>query len=156
MPLDLGPVQFQIVGTFMDKPRLLINGEEVPYERMYAEYMPEETVEYGPDDKETYPERIALGFSLSSRIGQLEANVNYRVKANAEGQFVLAKEEKKPWPPKKKESPKDKKDEEKMEEEGKKDKKCGTTVKFRLVQEEPLDRDPLRNEILKNLVREDD
>lgn len=157
MPLDnMGPIQFQIVGTFMEKPRLIVNGEEVPYQSLTAAYYPEETVEYG-EEKETYPEQIALAFSLSSKMGQLEANVMYRVRANAEGKLVLAKEDKKmpPWmKDKKKKDEKSSKDEEEKSDKDKKSK--GTTVKFRLVQEEPLDRDPLRNEILKNLVKEDE
>ena len=93
MPLDLGPVQFQLVGTFMDKPRLLLNGEEVPYESLHASYRPAETYEYkdmdGKEVKEEYPEHIALSFSLTSQIGQLEVGVSYRVKANAVNEFVL-------------------------------------------------------------------
>ena len=114
MPLDLGPVQFQIIGTFMDKPRLLLNGEEVPYETLSASYMPAETFEYEDDcekKSDTYPEFIHLSFSLSSQIGQLEANVSYRVKANTNEQFLLERvpegddvhaAKKPPFPPKKK------------------------------------------------------
>lgn len=166
MPLDFGPVTFQIVGTFTEKPRLILNGEEVPYETLHAAYAPAETVEYTDYDgkavKEEIPEHIALAFSLSSQIGQLEANVYYRVKANAEGKLVLAKEGKPEYFKKKddkekKESPKDKREmKDEKKEESKKDKKCGTTVKFRIVQEPPLDSDPVRNEILKNLVADNE
>lgn len=144
MPLDLGPVTFQIVGTFMDKPRLLINGEEVPYETMHAAYVPAETFEYkdydGKDVKEDYPEHIALSFSLSSQIGQLEANVSYRVKANTKEQFVLEQvpegddvhAAKKPdFFKKKKDAPKEKKEVEKDGETEEKPKKKGKSMVIR-------------------------
>jgi hypothetical protein len=164
MPLDFGPVQFQIVGTFTEKPRLILNGEEVPYETLHAGYAPAETIEYtdydGKEVKEEIPEHIALAFSLSSKIGQLEANVYYRVKANVEGSFVLEQAEaekpdflkKKDEKKDKKESPKNKKDEEKDGKDKKKGK--GTTVRFKIVTDQPKDNNPLFNEILTNLVAE--
>jgi hypothetical protein len=98
MPLDnLGPVKFSIEGTFMDKPRLLMNGEEVPFDTLGVVYYPAETFEMegldGKTEKKELPEYIDLSFSLKANVGQLEAYVSYRVKANEEGKFVVAKRE---------------------------------------------------------------
>ena len=89
---NMGPVQFSVEGTFTNKPRLLMNGEEVPYDSLQMVYIPEETFEF-EGKKETLPEYISFSFSLTGNVGQLEAHVSYRVKANLEGKFVVARVE---------------------------------------------------------------
>ena len=134
----LGPIKFTVEGSFIDKPRLLMYGAEVPYDSLHISYTPAETFKYtdheGKEQKEEYPEYISLSFSLSGKIGQLEANVSYRVKANEAGSLVFvvdteaeaAKKEKPDFFKKKdkkddKESPKDKEGKDKKDDkDGKK------------------------------------
>jgi hypothetical protein len=86
--LDGTTVFFSIEGTFLDKPKLLMNGQEVPYKDLSIAYLPEETI-----GGESFPEMIRLAFSLTGQIGQLQANVMYQVKANKDGKLVLAETE---------------------------------------------------------------
>jgi len=96
MPLDnFGPVQFSIEGSFTDKPRLLMNGEEVTYDSISIHHYPEfKYVDFDGKDQ-IEPASTMLSFSVSAQIGQLEANVSYRVKANDENGLVLAKTDEK-------------------------------------------------------------
>lgn len=118
MPLNqFGPVQFSIEGSFTEKPRLLMNGEEVAYDSLYISHSPEYTYEDveedGKTEKKTIPARTHLDFSVSAQIGQLEANVSYRVKANEEGKLTLVAAGKPDFMKKK-----DKKDEKKGKKPG--------------------------------------
>ena len=90
---NLGPIVFTVEGSFMDKPRLLMGGEDVPFDTMMIMYLPEEKMMFDGKE-EVLPELITMEFSLKAQVGQLEANVNYRVKANADGKFVVAEAEK--------------------------------------------------------------
>lgn len=84
------PVMFSLEGTFMEKPVLRMDGQAVPYESLSVYHYPE--VSYEHEGKvEIMPEETGLLFSLSGKIGQLEANVSYRVKANEAGHLVLVR-----------------------------------------------------------------
>lgn len=129
MPLgQFGPVQFSVEGTFTEKPRLLMNGEEVAYDTLFISHYPERKYDDGYEE----PARTCLEFSVAASVGQLEANVLYRVKANEEGNFTLAKSDK-PYPGKDKKGKKappfkkkdDKSAKDKKEEEGMVEKKVG-------------------------------
>ena len=165
----LGPIQFSIEGTFTDKPRLLMDGQEVPYDSISMMYMPEEkfdyTDEYGNKKEEVLPEYISLSFSLTGKIGQLEANVSYRVNANEAGNFVVAKTEDLVHAAKP-DFLKKKKDEKDSPKEDKKDKKKDGKPDFKKfkkgksdVQADPntkVYRRELYHGIIENLVVEDE
>ena len=123
--MDIGPVKFTVEGTFTDKPRLLMDGIEVDYDSLYITHEPSWEYEEYDGSKKTVAARTHLDFSVKASVGQLEANVTYRVKANEEGKFVLAKvneeEEKKD---KKKPPFFKKKNEKKGNEEEKKHESC--------------------------------
>lgn len=89
--MDIGPVKFSVEGTFTEKPRLLMDGQEVEYDALYISHTPEFDYEDYDGSKKSIAASTRLDFSVKANIGQLEANVMYRVKANEQGNFVLAK-----------------------------------------------------------------
>ena len=91
---QFGPVKFSVEGTFTDKPRLLMNGEEIAYDSLFIMHNPEHKFEDFDGKDVTIPASTNLDFSVSTTIGQLEAHVTYRVKANDENGLVLVKSDK--------------------------------------------------------------
>lgn len=75
---------FKLEGTFTERPVLSLEGVTIPYKTLSAVYYPEEQCEGG-----VLPEMVSLQFSLSSKIGNLESNTFYRVKANKDGQLTF-------------------------------------------------------------------
>jgi hypothetical protein len=76
MPLNqFGPVQFSVEGTFTDKPRLLMDGEEVPFDSLSIFHDPGFKFTNEAGKEEVIPPSTHLSFSVSAKIGQLEANV---------------------------------------------------------------------------------
>jgi hypothetical protein len=92
-------LNIRVEGTFTEKPRLYISEQEVDYEALNIYYEPPRSYSYVNDYNETIsktePELVFLSFSLKTKVGQLEANVHYRVKANSETGLVLAEEKEK-------------------------------------------------------------
>lgn len=78
---------FKIEGTFTGKPVLTIDGQSVPFETFSACYYPEEKLL----DNSVLPEYTSLMFTLSSKVGNLESNTVYRVKANKDGVLTFEK-----------------------------------------------------------------
>lgn len=70
-----------------------MNGEEIAYDSLYIGH----SAAFEYDDFDGNKVKVAasttLDFSVSAQIGQLEANVTYRVKANDENGLVLAKKD---------------------------------------------------------------
>lgn len=118
---------FKLEGTFLEKPVLTLEGVPVPYQTMSATYFPAETTQ-GPDGPViTVPEFCSLNFSLSQKVGNLESNTMYRVRASVDGKLTFSEIDcaEAGIPPqfvkkKKKDSPKEEKDE--SPEERKKEK----------------------------------
>lgn len=85
--------KISIEGTFTDKPVIYIDGFPVKYNAFSAGYMPEENYtwksEDGVEHTKKYDASAFFSFSLTEKIGQLEANVSYRVKANSDGGLIL-------------------------------------------------------------------
>ncbi len=97
MPVP-GPIKISLEGTFTEKPRLYVGGEEVAYDRLRFSYLPEEKISYADMDgkviEDVLPEICCLEFALTANVGQLEANVSYRVKANKADAFTVERVEK--------------------------------------------------------------
>lgn len=83
---------FKIEGSFTGKPSLTIDGQEVPFETLEAVYYP--AVASQVPSEPGLPEFCTLQFSIGAKVGNLEANTIYRVRANAEGKLVFEKAEK--------------------------------------------------------------
>jgi len=97
-----------------------MNGEEVAYDSLYISHRPE--FKYNDFDGKEIVEAASthLDFSVSAQIGQLEANISYRVKANDENGILLVKGGKPDFMKKK---GKDKKDDKKSKDSKPGDKK---------------------------------
>ncbi len=76
---------FKLEGTFLSRPMLTMNGQEVPYKTLNVHYYPEETY---PDG--VLPEDVYLAFSVDSEIGPLKAHTMYRICASVDGKLTLA------------------------------------------------------------------
>lgn len=75
---------FKIEGTFTSKPVLTVDGQSVPFETLGVTYLPKEVI-----GEMEYPEMVSLHFTLSQKVGNLEAKTYYRVKASKDGTLVL-------------------------------------------------------------------
>lgn len=75
---------FKIEGSFLNKPTLTVDGQTVPFATLSAIYYPEEII-----GGEKFNEVASLQFSVAEKIGNLEANTFYRVKAEVDGKLTF-------------------------------------------------------------------
>lgn len=99
--------EFTITGSFTEKPKLMLNGEDVEYDSLEIVHLPEarykrnkceneDGVVECETEEEVVPAYTSLAFSLKKSIGPIEANCWYRVKAGNSDKLILEKTDVKP------------------------------------------------------------
>ena len=92
----MSDIVFRIEGTFTSKPKLMAGDQEVSFETLQMSYYPPESYDYydeasGESKKQEIPEYVCLAFSLTEKIGALEAKIMYKIKANKDGVLLFEK-----------------------------------------------------------------